>query len=431
MKLSQFLPPFASDYSGAASVLFGSGAQLLIVDPGCCTYSYVDVEESRWPQGGLAVLSAQLRTDDTVLGADELLLEQLSQIAEKTQPPKIAVLGTPVPALVGMDIEGLALEAQERCGVPVVGIDTNGFETYDKGIKRAYKVALRVAENQNQRGDAQNDSRNRVALLGFSPFDLESQSEYDKLKASLEGQGITCVAPFGAGCSGDGDITCAQLSIVGSQAGLECARKLQARYGIPFAIWSPYGQHDPQTVDDWLALAQDPYQALDVQEPEGQPIQILVIGEQLRAHSLARRLQGECPCIRPTTASFFADALASRRLDTVCLEDEGALAALLVSRRFDVIIADPLFLRLPEAKGVPVAFSWPHRAVSGSLYLDEELAPEGKAHADGGEEASPQQMRPDEAEDAAHAAGGEEVSPQQDFASYVVGELKRCFPFST
>jgi len=49
-RLTRYLPPFASDYAGAASALYGMGGMVVLCDAGCCTDHYVFYDEPRWLQ---------------------------------------------------------------------------------------------------------------------------------------------------------------------------------------------------------------------------------------------------------------------------------------------------------------------------------------------------------------------------------------------
>lgn len=142
-RLSLFLPPFAGDYSGACSVLFGMDCLAVIVDAGCCTRNYVEYDETRWLGSGKSAFSAQLRTLDALLGDDARIVEDAACLARESGAACVALVGTPVPALVGMDLQGVAAEVEAACGVPAVGVSTTGFETYESGVAKALEALLR------------------------------------------------------------------------------------------------------------------------------------------------------------------------------------------------------------------------------------------------------------------------------------------------
>ncbi|WP_172135908.1 nitrogenase component 1 [Adlercreutzia sp. ZJ473] len=387
MQLSRFLPPFASDYSGAASVLSGCDAQLVFVDPGCCSYSFLEAEGVRLDDAERPVLSAQLRTVDTVLGVDEALACQVGAMLRRSRPRLAALLGTPVPSLVGMDLPGLARQVASEAGVPVVGIETDGFASYDVGIKRAYEAALRLepaAPPQHDRGGchasaeagrqagagdrpAREASKPRAALVGFNPFDFGSCEAVRAAMRFVEDGGWTPALPFGAEHAKTDDLASCKVALVGSESGLELARELEARFGIPSLCWSP--ACFDHGMDELAAIAAkgDSCALLAANACGGSGARVLVVAEQISAHALSHEVARRACGASVAAASFFTDQRATQRLGTIELDSEERLAALLAQGAYDVLVADPLLFRLPEARDM-VTVPWPHRAVSGKLF---------------------------------------------------------------
>ena len=46
-RLSVYLPPFAGDYAGTSSVLFGLDCLVVVIDAGCCTRNYTEYSPHR------------------------------------------------------------------------------------------------------------------------------------------------------------------------------------------------------------------------------------------------------------------------------------------------------------------------------------------------------------------------------------------------
>lgn len=378
MRLSRFLPPFASDYSGAASVLAGCDAQLVFVDPGCCTYGFLEAEGACWDDAELPVASAQLRVVDTALGADDALARQVGAALGRAPARLVALLGTPVPALVGMDLSGLARQVQNATGVPAVGIETDGFSCYDVGIRKAYEAALSALDEakavrgggRQARGGARrarDDARPRAALVGFNPFDFGSREAVRATRRFVEDGGWEAALPFGAERAQTSDLARCEVTLVGSESGLALARSLQARYGTPLLCWSPECLERDMGKLAALAARGDPFALLEASAQGSSGARVLVVAEQVFAHALARTLAKRAPGVAVTVASFFSDRDAARQLGTVELGSEEDLAALLRRGAYDVLVADPLLFRLPEARGA-LAVPCPHRAISGRLY---------------------------------------------------------------
>ena len=117
-RLSIYIPPFAGDYSGVCSALYDFNCLIVLCDANCCTKNYIDYDEPRWSRGKTTTLCAQLRTMEVTLGDDSRILRQTAEAAQALKPDFIALLGSPVPAIVGMDMKGMAREVEALSGVP-------------------------------------------------------------------------------------------------------------------------------------------------------------------------------------------------------------------------------------------------------------------------------------------------------------------------
>ena len=105
-RLSIYIPPFAGDYSGVCSALYDFNCLIVLCDANCCTKNYIDYDEPRWSRGKTTTLCAQLRTMEVTLGDDSRILRQTAEAAQALKPDFIALLGSPVPAVIGMDLAG-------------------------------------------------------------------------------------------------------------------------------------------------------------------------------------------------------------------------------------------------------------------------------------------------------------------------------------
>ncbi|MBO6100314.1 MAG: oxidoreductase, partial [Spirochaetaceae bacterium] len=109
-KLCVNLPPFAPDYSGVASVLFELGGMVVIHDASGCTGNYLGYDEPRWLGSKALVFCSGLRHMDAILGNDNLLIDRIIAAVNDTHPKFVALLGSPVPMVIGTDYEGIATE---------------------------------------------------------------------------------------------------------------------------------------------------------------------------------------------------------------------------------------------------------------------------------------------------------------------------------
>lgn len=136
--LRLYLPPFAPDTSGAASVLYPLGGMVIIVDAGGCAGNICGFDEPRWQQTGSrsAVFSAGLRDMDAIMGRDDKLIEKIRQACLMVDPRFIALIGTPVPAVIGTDYRALTRMIQNAVRLPAIAIDSNGTKNMIRAAQK-------------------------------------------------------------------------------------------------------------------------------------------------------------------------------------------------------------------------------------------------------------------------------------------------------
>ena len=135
--LRKYIAPFAPDQSGATAVFCELGGLVIILDAGGCAGNVCGFDEPRWFESKSAIFSAGLRDMDAILGRDDKLVEKISKACEKIDGNFVAVIGTPVPAVIGTDYSALKRMIEKKTGFPTVRVDTNGMELYDDGVKKA------------------------------------------------------------------------------------------------------------------------------------------------------------------------------------------------------------------------------------------------------------------------------------------------------
>ena len=246
-RLSLFLPPPAGDYSGAAGVLFGLDCLVVLVDAGCCTRNYTEYDEPRWARRRKTAFSAQLRTLEAVLGDEERIVEQTAEGVRELGVSCAALLGTPVPAVTGMNLPGIACDVEARAGVPALGIETCGFETYERGASRAFKALVsRFACASENAATPGKEAPLRVNVLGLTAQDFMGETDMQACLGWLQEAGLE-VAFCATGSYVLDDVAAAgqaDASIVVAWSGLAAARELQKRCGVPYVVGKPWCAED-------------------------------------------------------------------------------------------------------------------------------------------------------------------------------------------
>lgn len=356
-KLNTLLPPFASDYSGVCSALYSLDCLTVITDASCCTGHYVYYDEPRWEKEPRPVFSAQLRTMDAIMGNDGRLVERILEAADNISTQMISVVGTPVPAMTGMDMEGIACEVEALSGRPCLGFPTSGFDTYEEGIIRAGEALVNRFS-----GACGNVIRNSVNILGMTPLDYGNAGNDADLRSVLESEGLTVNSMLFMGCSAGqlSELPRGEMNIAVSASGLTLAKLLRKKYGTPYIAAAPLGK------EAFLSMLKG--FSPEVSSPEGK--RVLIIGDMVMSSSLryALRLAG---CRKAMDiAGFFRWDSGIAECGDMHFDSERDYISAIKSGKYSHIIADPLYGSAPTP-GKGKLISIPHPAVSADLYSSD------------------------------------------------------------
>ncbi len=235
--LLKYLSPFAPDQSGAVSVLYELGGIIVICDAGGCTGNICGFDEPRWFLKKSALFSAGLRDMDAILGRDDRLVDKLKDAADHLDAKFIALIGTPVPAVIATDFRALKRMAQKRCGLPVLTVECTGTRLYDQGAEEAYLELFRTFAKKSAAADAQ-----AVGVIGATPLDVSHVNAAPMIREKLNAQGYSRVYCYGMGGSGLDEAEKAGSvgkNIVLSPAGIRAAQYLQETFGTPYETAYP------------------------------------------------------------------------------------------------------------------------------------------------------------------------------------------------
>lgn len=336
--LRKYLTPFAPDQSGAVSVLYELGGIIVVCDAGGCTGNICGFDEPRWHTRRSAVFSAGLRDMDAILGRDDKLVAALADAAGKIDAGFAAIVGTPVPAVIGTDYQALRRMGEKRTGLPILTVDATGTELYDVGAEKAYMALFdRFAAERLEAVPG------RVGVLGVNPLDMSDLRAADRIRALIPG----------AVCYGMGTVledvrraSSAEKNIVAAPSGLRAAKLLRERFGTPWEAYDP------------LAAALLP--TLDAAGKRA-----LVISQQVTGNTLRRELLDR-GAASVACATWFMRVPELSEPGDMSLSEEDDFAALVRDGGFDVLIGDPALWRIvPDFSGTTVDI--PQFPVSGKL----------------------------------------------------------------
>lgn len=371
-KLCIMLPPLAPDYSGAASALFELGGMIVIHDAAGCTGNYTGYDEPRWLGSHTAVYCSGLRHMDAILGNDDLLVERIKKAAESIKPNFIALLGSPVPMVIGTDFEGLAKEIEHETGIPSIGLSTRGLAYYGKGINAAIISLMKKVCPLKIREEEKNDGIN---ILGMTPLDFAKGPNASDFVKLFEDNGIKVNCCFTMGCAFEEfkNSVKSRLNVVVSQSGYDTAVFLKEKYGIPFVTGTPMlmGMQILAKIQP-EKFSFNPKPLTNIQDKK-----IFIAGEQVIANTIREYFEALGLKKENTTVGIMFDATKDlMREGDVIVKDEKHLRELLNSGKYQKIVADPLVEQLitkeTKQKGIEF-YNLPHVAVSSKVYWDKPV----------------------------------------------------------
>lgn len=351
------LPCYAGDVSGACSALYELEGMVIIHDPSGCNSTYNTHDETRWFSRDSLIFLSGLSEMDAILGGDQKLIEEISQTAISLQPKFIALTSSPIPYLNGQDLGAIARLVERKTGIPCFSIPTNGMRNYIYGMENAFiQLERRFVTNISKKKSG------TVNILGMTPLDYGPTDAKNSLCQWLNERGWQVCSCWGMGCSLEelsraGE---AEVNLVVSAGGFLLAQDLKKRFGTPYVIGIPIGEHGEMlesALKTAVATGEDQSPCLF----RGRGLEIVtLIGEPVTMGSLAAAVGMEykintrvlCPLgVRP---SLLAQG---------DLRDQGEADIRASLKKSNFIVADPMYRSLcpTDTKFYPI----PHQAFSG------------------------------------------------------------------
>ena len=367
--LRKYIAPFAPDQSGATAVFCELGGLVIILDAGGCAGNVCGFDEPRWFTSKSAIFSAGLRDMDAILGRDDKLVEKIGKACKKIDGNFVAVIGTPVPAVIGTDYAALRRMIEKKTGFVAMTVDTNGMELYDDGVRKASLELFRTfagTDGNSQvmaQGTGTDDAANRsetagtkplelLGVLGATPMDIVETETPDDIANYYKKEGWQKVSVYGMGAGLEvvRQAGQARKNLVIAPAGLETARYLKKKYGTPYEAEYPLA-----TIPGWDVFWEN------VMKKERN--KVLIVHQQVLANTLRDAIRRESGA-EVTVASWFMLDKELKEDGDVHLREEDQWISLVKDGGYDLIIGESLFMRaVPDYAGDHINLT--HFAVSG------------------------------------------------------------------
>lgn len=367
--LRKYIAPFAPDQSGATAVFCELGGLVIILDAGGCAGNVCGFDEPRWFTSKSAIFSAGLRDMDAILGRDDKLVEKIGKACKKIDGNFVAVIGTPVPAVIGTDYAALRRMIEKKTGFVAMTVDTNGMELYDDGVRKASLELFRTfagTDGNSQvmaQGTGTDDAANRseaagtkplelLGVLGATPMDIVETETPDDIANYYKKEGWQKVSVYGMGAGLEvvRQAGQARKNLVIAPAGLETVRYLKKKYGTPYEAEYPLA-----TIPGWDVFWEN------VMKKERK--KVLIVHQQVLANTLRDAIRRESGA-EVTVASWFMLDKELKEDGDVHLREEDQWISLVKDGGYDLIIGESLFMRaVPDYAGDHINLT--HFAVSG------------------------------------------------------------------
>lgn len=345
--LFKALTPLAPDQSGAVSALYELGGILVICDAGGCTGNICGFDEPRWSLKPSAIFSAGLRDMDAILGRDHALIAKITDFATKFKANFVALIGTPVPAVIATDFKGLERLGAKKIPCPILSIPTLGTKLYDQGAELAF-----LNLGQRLLSEAPQKEPQTLSILGATPLDLGLTNSKALVQAFESKYSQVEVPGLGFGLEAFLKIPKREELLVIAPSGLALAKYCAQNFGTPYKLGFP------------LEILKDNLLNFESQCLKAE--RFLIIHQHILAASLREKIKALNPKAKVTLGSFFMTVKELFKEEDQKFSDEDSFKTFLETKSFDLIIADQALKRVVPNLKTPW-IDLPHLALSGRL----------------------------------------------------------------
>lgn len=366
-------PAFAPDYTGVSSLLFDENAITVFLDPhGCNGQSlyYMDPrfeDFSRMPKS----FSCGIREKDAVFGLDSLVEKKITKLLKDVTGDYIVLLGTPVPAMLGVDFRALSRKIEHLTNIPTFGIPTTGLCFYDEGQRMFYDHILDWTESGANNFEPEKAD---VHIIGATPLDGWDYTSMNDYVSLLEDCGITDISCWGQGnlLQKAKGIKNSRLNIAVSAASLHMVERLKQSYGTPYIMGYPIGSLMEKYFKELIKAK------VNIQTPPSQPERtfvntdingILILGDPINSCMLRNCLRMQFGISKVDIGFCFRPpSVCVQKNDFIFSEEYELKQTISARQEYDMMIGDPLFKSFIPCKKY---IDHPNIAVSGRLYASE------------------------------------------------------------
>lgn len=367
MTLLHGIPVPAVDYSGALSVLYSLGGVSVICSAGSCGRSYACVDEFRRLPGD-KLYTTKMKMLHVIMG-DNDVCETVIRASFPETPSFVALLGSPVPSMIGMDLGREAKRIEEKLKIPTLWINCDGFHCYTEGVASALDALGRKFLKQ------QESVQKSVNLIGYSPFCHGSQKELEPVRKLLTDSGVRIMCDWSKEEEAYRltESTRAALNLVLSESGTALAEYMKAEYGIPYEMICPagnYGLHQLENILQKRFQVSVPCPETSLTGKKDDHTDVIVIGEALFAQAVSRMFRNDLGYERAAAVcceTFFSAGKLRERFPQVRFADFEELKKMLFHLPEQSVVAGDVFFRRFASEQVKFV-EIPNHGLCGNLF---------------------------------------------------------------
>lgn len=340
---------YTSDVSGVCSVMYELGGMSLLHDPSGCNSTYTTHDEPRWYDSKSLMFISGLDEMSAVLGDDSKIIDDACVAIEDLKPRFVTLCGASIPHIIGFDYSGVSKIIEDKTGVPVIPVQTDGLRSYMSGVGKATRSWIqRFAKEDIQKEDS-------INLLGITPIDFGTKDIFHSLRKQYKEMHETINCCFALEESFDSleNILQASINCIPTSAGRIPAKYMYSKYKIPFVEGLPVGSYMKQKIEECIQQSKQS-NTNKIAYEESHEGDVLVIGEEIYAKSMVTEINHgktshQAFCMYPD--------------DSEGLNEDDLIYNI---SKASIIICDPLFQNvIPSSKKI---ISIPHIGYSGRIY---------------------------------------------------------------
>ncbi len=354
--VSRIIPCYSADTAGVCSALYELGGMVVTHDASGCNSTYATHDEPRWYDIQSKMYISALTEMDAIMGNDEKLISDIVSAAADQSPEFIAVCGSPMPMMTGVDFDAIAAEIESRTDIPTFGLHTNGTHSYIEGASEAFEYIVKQYVR-----DCPKTNGFGVNIIGMTPLDFPWRGTMDAVKGWLAENGLEYVSCLAMGSTLDEikKAASARANLVVSSSGLAAARYMEESFGIPYICGVPFGRKYAKELADCIKSG------IAAKHCRAGNAGTVIIGEGIGSVSLAAALSADtgisARVICPLTCG--EGILADTDFSIYAEED---IEAALRETAPVTVVADPLYKYIvPEGTRL---IELPHFAFSGRCF---------------------------------------------------------------